>query len=148
MRLEFLAGTLDLVPPFFHTSQPLCRSSIKNGVLLLKLDLSVMYTTTVPFFPSPPLPPLSVSSCSSPATSPSPHPLLVLDVYVLSTDGQMQDFRFPQTSKVGASIQLSANTVKVNSKNGNKGGKKCMNKMNECDHTEGALPCTVTVAEV
>ncbi|CDQ98300.1 unnamed protein product, partial [Oncorhynchus mykiss] len=42
----------------------------------------------------------------------------VLDVYVLSTDGQVQDFRFPQTSKGGASIQLSANTVKVNSKNG------------------------------
>uniref|UniRef100_A0A4W5MZU7 Adhesion G protein-coupled receptor L2-like n=1 Tax=Hucho hucho TaxID=62062 RepID=A0A4W5MZU7_9TELE len=36
----------------------------------------------------------------------------------ISTDGQMQDFRFPQTSKGGASIQLSANTVKVNSKNG------------------------------
>ncbi|CAL8325573.1 unnamed protein product [Arctogadus glacialis] len=42
----------------------------------------------------------------------------VLDVYVLSTDGQVQDFRFPQTSKEGASIQLSSNTVKVNSKNG------------------------------
>lgn len=46
------------------------------------------------------------------------HP--VLDVYVLSTDGQVQDFRFPQTSKGGASLQLSSNTVKVNSKNGEK----------------------------
>lgn len=44
----------------------------------------------------------------------------VLDVYVLSTDGQVQDFRFPQTSKGGASLQLSSNTVKVNSKNGEK----------------------------
>ncbi|XP_068460343.1 adhesion G protein-coupled receptor L2-like isoform X6 [Clinocottus analis] len=43
---------------------------------------------------------------------------IMLDVYVLSTDGQVQDFRFPQTSKGGASLQLSANTVKVNSKNG------------------------------
>lgn len=47
-------------------------------------------------------------------------PLSVLDVYVLSTDGQVQDFRFPQTSKGGASLQLSSNTVKVNSKNGEK----------------------------
>ncbi|XP_073706015.1 adhesion G protein-coupled receptor L2-like isoform X4 [Garra rufa] len=43
---------------------------------------------------------------------------IVLDVYVLSTDGQIQDFRFPQTSKRGATIQLSANMVKLNSKNG------------------------------
>ncbi|XP_057188999.1 adhesion G protein-coupled receptor L2-like isoform X6 [Triplophysa rosa] len=43
---------------------------------------------------------------------------IILDVYVLSTDGQIQDFRFPQTSKRGAAIQLSANTVKLNSKNG------------------------------
>ncbi|XP_051989781.1 adhesion G protein-coupled receptor L2-like isoform X1 [Xyrauchen texanus] len=43
---------------------------------------------------------------------------IMLDVYVLSTDGQIQDFRFPQTSKRGAAIQLSANTVKLNSKNG------------------------------
>ncbi|KAM8850021.1 adhesion G protein-coupled receptor L2b.1 isoform 4-T5 [Spinachia spinachia] len=43
---------------------------------------------------------------------------VVLDVYVLSTDGQVQDFRFPQTSRGGASLQLSSNTVKVNSKNG------------------------------
>lgn len=42
----------------------------------------------------------------------------VLDVYVLSTDGQIQDFRFPQTSKRGATIHLSANMVKLNSKNG------------------------------
>uniref|UniRef100_A0A8C3B218 Si:ch1073-186i23.1 n=1 Tax=Cyclopterus lumpus TaxID=8103 RepID=A0A8C3B218_CYCLU len=45
---------------------------------------------------------------------------IMLDVYVLSTDGQVQDFRFPQTSKGGASLQLSSNTVKVNSKNGEK----------------------------
>uniref|UniRef100_A0A665W967 Si:ch1073-186i23.1 n=1 Tax=Echeneis naucrates TaxID=173247 RepID=A0A665W967_ECHNA len=43
---------------------------------------------------------------------------IMLEVYVLSTDGQVQDFRFPQTSKGGASLQLSSNTVKVNSKNG------------------------------
>uniref|UniRef100_A0A673JYD0 Adhesion G protein-coupled receptor L2 n=1 Tax=Sinocyclocheilus rhinocerous TaxID=307959 RepID=A0A673JYD0_9TELE len=43
---------------------------------------------------------------------------IMLDVYVLSTDGQIQDFRFPQTSKRGATIQLSANMVKLNSKNG------------------------------
>lgn len=46
------------------------------------------------------------------------YPASVLDVYVLSTDGQVQDFRFPQTSKGGATLQLSSNTVKVNSKNG------------------------------
>ena len=46
--------------------------------------------------------------------------LSVLDVYVLSTDGQVQDFRFPQTSKGGASLRLSSNTVKINSKNGEK----------------------------
>lgn len=49
-----------------------------------------------------------------------PTPFSVLDVYVLSTDGQVQDFRFPQTNKGGASLQLSSNTVKVNSKNGKK----------------------------
>uniref|UniRef100_A0A3P8VUD8 Adhesion G protein-coupled receptor L2-like n=1 Tax=Cynoglossus semilaevis TaxID=244447 RepID=A0A3P8VUD8_CYNSE len=43
---------------------------------------------------------------------------IMLEVYVLSTDGQVQDFRFPQTSKGGATLQLSSNTVKVNSKNG------------------------------
>uniref|UniRef100_A0A8C0YRV7 Adhesion G protein-coupled receptor L2b, tandem duplicate 1 n=1 Tax=Cyprinus carpio carpio TaxID=630221 RepID=A0A8C0YRV7_CYPCA len=43
---------------------------------------------------------------------------IMLDVYVLSTDGQIQDFRFPQNSKRGATIQLSANMVKLNSKNG------------------------------
>uniref|UniRef100_A0A8D3DTZ2 Uncharacterized protein n=1 Tax=Scophthalmus maximus TaxID=52904 RepID=A0A8D3DTZ2_SCOMX len=43
---------------------------------------------------------------------------IMLEVYVLSTDGQVQDFRFPQTSKGGASLQISSNTVKVNSKNG------------------------------
>lgn len=43
---------------------------------------------------------------------------IILDVYVLSTDGQIQDFRFPQSSKRGATIQLSANMVKLNSKNG------------------------------
>ncbi|XP_060889661.1 adhesion G protein-coupled receptor L2 isoform X13 [Labrus mixtus] len=43
---------------------------------------------------------------------------IILDVYVLSTDGQVQDFKFPQSSKDGISIQLSANTVKLNSRNG------------------------------
>ncbi|KAK3533163.1 hypothetical protein QTP70_012415 [Hemibagrus guttatus] len=43
---------------------------------------------------------------------------IILDVYVLSTDGQVQDFKFPQSSKGGISIQLTANTVKLNSRNG------------------------------
>ncbi|KAJ0011543.1 hypothetical protein NQD34_012518 [Periophthalmus magnuspinnatus] len=43
---------------------------------------------------------------------------IVLDVYVISTDGQVQDFRFPQSSKGGSFLQLSSNTVKANSKNG------------------------------
>ncbi|XP_061680769.1 adhesion G protein-coupled receptor L2 isoform X4 [Syngnathoides biaculeatus] len=43
---------------------------------------------------------------------------IILDVYVLSTDGQVQDFKFPQPNKGGISIQLSANTVKLNSRNG------------------------------
>ncbi|KAL1022901.1 hypothetical protein UPYG_G00033940 [Umbra pygmaea] len=43
---------------------------------------------------------------------------IILDVYVLSTDGQVQDFKFPEASKGGISIQLSANTVKLNSRNG------------------------------
>uniref|UniRef100_A0A8C2EBU2 Adhesion G protein-coupled receptor L2a n=1 Tax=Cyprinus carpio TaxID=7962 RepID=A0A8C2EBU2_CYPCA len=42
----------------------------------------------------------------------------ILDVYVLSTDGQVQDFRFPQSGRSGISIQLSSNTVKLNSRNG------------------------------
>lgn len=42
----------------------------------------------------------------------------VLDVYVLSTDGQVQDFHFPQSNEDGISIHLSANTVKLNSRNG------------------------------
>ncbi|KAM6948933.1 adhesion G protein-coupled receptor L2b.1 [Aplochiton taeniatus] len=53
-----------------------------------------------------------------PAVVKVPAENIMLDVYVLSTDGQVQDFRFPQSSKGGASIQLSSNTVKVNSKNG------------------------------
>nr|XP_061831439.1 adhesion G protein-coupled receptor L2-like isoform X4 [Nerophis lumbriciformis] len=43
---------------------------------------------------------------------------IILDVYVLSTDGQVQDFKFPQSNRAGISIQLSANTVKLNSRNG------------------------------
>uniref|UniRef100_A0A4W4GJW2 Adhesion G protein-coupled receptor L2 n=1 Tax=Electrophorus electricus TaxID=8005 RepID=A0A4W4GJW2_ELEEL len=43
---------------------------------------------------------------------------IMLDVHVLSTDGQVKDFRFPQSSRGGVSIKLSANTVKLNSKNG------------------------------
>uniref|UniRef100_A0A3B1JGD7 Si:ch1073-186i23.1 n=1 Tax=Astyanax mexicanus TaxID=7994 RepID=A0A3B1JGD7_ASTMX len=53
-----------------------------------------------------------------PAVVKVPADNIMLDVYVLSTDGQVQDFRFPQSSKGGATIQLSANTVKLNSKNG------------------------------
>ncbi|XP_055040393.1 adhesion G protein-coupled receptor L2 isoform X17 [Misgurnus anguillicaudatus] len=43
---------------------------------------------------------------------------IILDVYVLSTDGQVQDFKFPQSGRAGISIQLSSNTVKLNSRNG------------------------------
>ncbi|XP_056893877.1 adhesion G protein-coupled receptor L2 isoform X16 [Takifugu flavidus] len=43
---------------------------------------------------------------------------IILDVYVLSTDGQVQDFKFPQSNEDGISIHLSANTVKLNSRNG------------------------------
>ncbi|XP_076828160.1 adhesion G protein-coupled receptor L2b.1 isoform X6 [Brachyhypopomus gauderio] len=43
---------------------------------------------------------------------------IMLDVHVLSTDGQVKDFRFPQSSRGGVTIKLSANTVKLNSKNG------------------------------
>ncbi|XP_066538201.1 adhesion G protein-coupled receptor L2-like isoform X4 [Hoplias malabaricus] len=53
-----------------------------------------------------------------PAVVKVPADNIMLDVYVLSTDGHVQDFRFPQISKGGATIQLSANTVKLNSKNG------------------------------
>lgn len=51
-------------------------------------------------------------------SSPASLLLAVLEVYVLSTDGQVQDFKFPQIGKSGISIQLSANTVKLNSRNG------------------------------
>ncbi|XP_053348312.1 adhesion G protein-coupled receptor L2-like isoform X4 [Clarias gariepinus] len=53
-----------------------------------------------------------------PAVVKVPAENIILDVYVLSTDGHVQDFKFPQTSKGGATIQLPANTVKLNSKNG------------------------------
>ncbi|XP_029970394.1 adhesion G protein-coupled receptor L2b.1 isoform X3 [Salarias fasciatus] len=53
-----------------------------------------------------------------PAVVQVPAENIMLDVYVLSTDGQVQDFRFPQTNKGGATLQLSSNNVKVNSKNG------------------------------
>ncbi|EAX06325.1 latrophilin 2, isoform CRA_e [Homo sapiens] len=44
---------------------------------------------------------------------------IVLEVAVLSTEGQIQDFKFPLGIKgAGSSIQLSANTVKQNSRNG------------------------------
>ncbi|KAF3819691.1 hypothetical protein GH733_015200 [Mirounga leonina] len=42
-----------------------------------------------------------------------------MEVAVLSTEGQVQDFKFPLGIKgAGSSIQLSANTVKQNSRNG------------------------------
>lgn len=48
-----------------------------------------------------------------------PLPHAVLEVAVLSTEGQVQDFKFPLGIKgAGSSIQLSANTVKQNSRNG------------------------------
>ncbi|XP_038601795.1 adhesion G protein-coupled receptor L2 isoform X4 [Tachyglossus aculeatus] len=43
---------------------------------------------------------------------------IVLEVAVLSTEGQVQDLKFPQGSKGGNWIQLSANTVKQNSRSG------------------------------
>ncbi|KAI6063920.1 Adhesion G protein-coupled receptor L2 isoform X9 [Aix galericulata] len=43
---------------------------------------------------------------------------IVLDVAVLITEGQVQDLKFPQGNKGGNSIQLSASTVKQNSRNG------------------------------
>uniref|UniRef100_A0A452TGG6 Adhesion G protein-coupled receptor L2 n=1 Tax=Ursus maritimus TaxID=29073 RepID=A0A452TGG6_URSMA len=44
---------------------------------------------------------------------------IVLEVAVLSTEGQVQDFKFPLGIKgAGSSIQLSANTVKQNSRDG------------------------------
>ncbi|XP_069497718.1 adhesion G protein-coupled receptor L2 isoform X4 [Ambystoma mexicanum] len=43
---------------------------------------------------------------------------IVLEVAVLSTEGQVQDLHFPQGIKGGNLIQLSANTVKQNSRNG------------------------------
>ncbi|XP_062437942.1 adhesion G protein-coupled receptor L2 isoform X3 [Rhea pennata] len=43
---------------------------------------------------------------------------IVLDVAVLITEGQVQDLKFPQGGKGGNSIQLSASTVKQNSRNG------------------------------
>nr|XP_020844334.1 adhesion G protein-coupled receptor L2 isoform X13 [Phascolarctos cinereus] len=43
---------------------------------------------------------------------------IVLEVAVVSTEGQVQDLKFPQGNKGSNSIQLSANTVKQNSRNG------------------------------
>ncbi|XP_072275644.1 adhesion G protein-coupled receptor L2 isoform X10 [Pyxicephalus adspersus] len=43
---------------------------------------------------------------------------IVLEVAVLSTEGQVQELKFPQGNKGGNLIQLSANTVKQNSRNG------------------------------
>ncbi|XP_026534224.1 adhesion G protein-coupled receptor L2 isoform X8 [Pseudonaja textilis] len=43
---------------------------------------------------------------------------IVLEVAVLSTEGQVQDLKFPQGNAGGNSIQLSSNTVKQNSRNG------------------------------
>ncbi|XP_030063040.1 adhesion G protein-coupled receptor L2 isoform X8 [Microcaecilia unicolor] len=43
---------------------------------------------------------------------------IILEVAVLSTEGQVQDLKFPQGNKGGNVIQLSANTLKLNSRNG------------------------------
>ncbi|GAB1288237.1 Adhesion G protein-coupled receptor L2 [Apodemus speciosus] len=44
---------------------------------------------------------------------------IVLEVAVLSTEGQVQDFKFPLGFRgLSSSVQLSANTVKQNSRNG------------------------------
>uniref|UniRef100_A0ABM5G8I3 Adhesion G protein-coupled receptor L2 isoform X5 n=1 Tax=Pogona vitticeps TaxID=103695 RepID=A0ABM5G8I3_9SAUR len=43
---------------------------------------------------------------------------IVLEVAVLSTEGQVQDLKFPQGNTGGNSIQLSSSTVKQNSRSG------------------------------
>ncbi|XP_008112356.2 adhesion G protein-coupled receptor L2 isoform X9 [Anolis carolinensis] len=43
---------------------------------------------------------------------------IVLEVVALSTDGQVQDLKFPQGNAGGNSIQLSSSTVKQHSRNG------------------------------
>ncbi|XP_039176988.1 adhesion G protein-coupled receptor L2 isoform X10 [Crotalus tigris] len=43
---------------------------------------------------------------------------IVLEVAVVSTEGQVQDLKFPQGNARGNSIQLSSSTVKQNSRNG------------------------------
>ncbi|XP_006021683.1 adhesion G protein-coupled receptor L2 isoform X12 [Alligator sinensis] len=43
---------------------------------------------------------------------------IVLEVAMLSTEGQVEDLKFPQGSKGGNSIQLSSSTIKQNSRNG------------------------------
>uniref|UniRef100_A0A8D0E3P7 Adhesion G protein-coupled receptor L2 n=1 Tax=Salvator merianae TaxID=96440 RepID=A0A8D0E3P7_SALMN len=49
-------------------------------------------------------------------TMPTDH--IVLEVLVLSTEGQVQDLKFPQGNAGGNSLQLSSSTVKQNSRNG------------------------------
>lgn len=57
-----------------------------------------------------------VRHCSCPSSlSPSPQ---VLEVTVLNTEGQVQELVFPQELGGENSIQLSANTIKQNSRNG------------------------------
>lgn len=51
------------------------------------------------------------------------HPVpTVLEVTVLNTEGQVQELVFPQEYPSENSIQLSANTIKQNSRNG-----QCLN---------------------
>lgn len=53
----------------------------------------------------------------NPICVPSPVPT-VLEVTVLNTEGQVQELVFPQEYPSENSIQLSANTIKQNSRNG------------------------------
>lgn len=41
-----------------------------------------------------------------------------LEVARLSTDGNLEDLKFPQNTGHGSAIQLSANTLKQNGRNG------------------------------
>lgn len=55
----------------------------------------------------------------APTTSVLPSPVpTVLEVTVLNTEGQVQELVFPQEYPSENSIQLSANTIKQNSRNG------------------------------
>lgn len=45
-------------------------------------------------------------------------PLIELEVARLSTEGNLEDLKFPENTGHGSTIQLSANTLKQNGRNG------------------------------